>query len=317
MNNDGLFQVNPNFTWSGSITSNALADFLTGNPSTFRQGNGQLGRDSQNIPSAFFQDNWKVTRRFQVNAGVRWDPFIPQYTRYKQASDFSLAGYQAGTVSSEFPNAPPGVTFPGDTGFNGKSDTNPHIWDFAPRLGIVWDPRGNGRETIRAGYGMFYDTSVLWNTMHIVLNPPWGVTLSTTPDPTIYDCAWMDASLGTLANPWFNLADGNPFPSPLNPPSSFAFPQHGTYVFEDQNIKPNNVQQWNLSFQKQLGANWLVSASYLGSKTTHQWLGQNMDPSVVITSGMTAPGIVSDAGVTATTGSCTLLYGGTDSAERK
>ncbi len=97
MNNDGLFQVNANFTWSGSITNNALADFLTGNPSTFRQGNGQLGRDSQNMPSAFFQDNWKVTRRFQVNAGLRWDPFIPQYTRYKQASDFSLAGYQAGT----------------------------------------------------------------------------------------------------------------------------------------------------------------------------------------------------------------------------
>jgi Carboxypeptidase regulatory-like domain len=313
MNNDGLFQVNANMTFSGSITGNGLADFLTGNPSTLRQGNGQLGRDAQNMPALFFQDNWKVSRTFQVNGGLRWDPFIPQYTKYKQASDFSLANYFAGTESSVYPGAPPGITFPGDAGFSGKSDTSKHIWDFSPRIGIVWDPRGNGRETLRAGYGLFYDTSVLWNTMHIVLNPPWGLTLSTTPVPeaTISNNGGT-ASLGTLADPWFGFAGGNPFPSPLNPPSSFAFPEHGTYVFEDQNIRPSNVQQWNVSFQKQLGANWLVSASYLGSKSTHQWLGMNMSPAVVITSGMTAPGIISDSGVTATGGSCTLLYGGTD-----
>jgi hypothetical protein len=303
MNCDGLFQVNGTLTFSGSVTGNALADFITGNPSSLSQGNGQLGRDSQNMPALYFQDYWKVTRRFQVNLGLRWDPFIPQYTKYKQASDFSLAGYEAGAISSVYPNAPPGVTFPGDTGFSGKSDTIAHLWDFGPRVGIVWDPRGDGRETIRAGYGMFYDTSVLWNTMHVVLNPPWGLTITTTPPTALAG--------GGAANPWFQYLGGNPFPSPLNPPSSFAFPQHGTYVFENEDIKPNNVQQWNLSFQKQLGSNWLVSASYIGSKTTHQWLGQNVDPSVVITSGTIAPGIVSDAGVTSTTGSCTLLYGGT------
>ncbi len=329
MNNDGLFQVNANLTFNGSLTGNGLADFLTGNAVSIRQGNGQLGRDSQNVPSLFFQDNWKVSRTFQVNAGLRWDPFIPQYTKYRQASDFSLAAYQAGTISSIYPNAPPGVTFPGDAGFNEKSDTNPQIWNFAPRLGIVWDPRGNGRETLRAGYGMFYDTSVLWNTMHIVLNPPWGLTVSNTSVPAGYivnpnfataDCTQTPlptgcAYAGTVANPWNGFQGGNPFPSPLNPPSSFAFPQHGTYVFEDQGSKPSNVQQWNLAFQKQFGANWLLSASYLGSKTSHQWLGRNMDPSVVITSGMTAPGIISDAGVTAASGACTLLYGGTTLAD--
>jgi len=308
MNNDGLFQVNATLNFTGSITGNALADFITGNPSSLSQGNGQLGRDSQNMPALYLQDYWKITRRLQVNLGLRWDPFIPQYTRYKQTSDFSLAAYQAGTISSVYPNAPPGATFPGDTGFNGKSASIAHIWDFAPRAGIVWDPRGNGRETIRAGYGVFWDTSTFWNTMHIVLNPPWGLTITTTPPTALLG--------GGAANPWSGFPGGNPFPSPLNPPPTFAFPQHGTYVFQDHNIKPNNVQEWNLSFQKQLGANWLVSASYLGSKTTHQWLGQNVDPSVLITSGMIAPGIVSDAGVTATSGSCTLLYGGTGFANQ-
>jgi hypothetical protein len=308
MNNDGLFQVNANFTFGGTVTGNALADFLTGNPSKLSQGNGQLGRDSQNIPSMFFQDNWKISRHFQINAGLRWDPFIPQYTKYKQASDFSLANYDAGKISSVYPNAPPGVTFPGDYGFNEKSDTKARIWDFSPRLGFVWDPRGDGRSTVRGGYGMFYDTSVLWNTMHIVLNPPWGLTLGFTPETV--------AQGGGLANPWAGQAGGNPFPSPLNPPSSFVFPQNGTYVFEDQNIKPSNVQQWNVSLQKQLGTNWLVSASYLGSKTTHQWLGQNLNTSTLISPSMvgSVPGVISATPVAGqafgVTGSCVLAYEG-------
>lgn len=113
---------------------------------------------------------------------------------------------------------------------------------------------------------MFYDTSVLWNTQHIVLNPPWGETLSFIP-ATVADG-------GGLANPYAAYPGGNPFPTPLIPPPDFAFPVGGAYVFQDQHIKPTNVQQWNLAIQKQVGANWLFSATYMGNKTTHLWLGQ-------------------------------------------
>ncbi len=315
MNDDGLFQVNPNFTFNGTITGNALADFITGNPSAMTQGGGQLGRDSQNQPALFFQDNWKITRRFQVNYGLRWDPFIPQYNKYKEASDFSYASFVQGKVSSIYTNAPPGVTFPGDHGFNERSDTNEHLWDFSPRVGFVWDPRGKGLETIRAAYGMFYDSSTLWNTMHIVLNPPWGETISITPA--------LQSAGGGLANPWFQVNGGNPFPFSLNQPSNVAFPLNGAYVFQDQGIKPTNVQQWNVALQKQFGGDWLASLTYLGSKTTHQWLGDTMNPSDIITAGETtvpgsisdpasvsAPGIVSTSGMTGTSGPCTLNYGG-------
>ena len=153
----------------------------------------------------------------QFNYGLRWDPFIPQHNKYQQTSDFSVAGYTAGTVSKVFTNAPPGMTFPGDAGFNGDSPTHSRYFDFSPRIGIVWDPRGKGLETIRVGYGSFYDTSTLWNTMHIVLNPPWGETLGITP-PTV-------AQGGGLAAPWAAQPGGNPFPTGLKPPSTFVFPQ--------------------------------------------------------------------------------------------
>jgi hypothetical protein len=68
--------------------------------------------------------------------------------------------------SKVFTNAPAGLIFPGDDGFPGQSDTSQRLAQFSPRVGIVYDPRGKGQETIRAGYGVFYETSFLWQMMY-------------------------------------------------------------------------------------------------------------------------------------------------------
>jgi Carboxypeptidase regulatory-like domain len=282
MNALGPFQMNPRMTFNGqsvingAATGNALASFLTGRLDTLLQGNGQVGRENQNLPALYFQDNWKVSSRFQVNAGIRWDPFIPQQAKYGYASQFDLAKFNAGQVSQTFVNAPAGLTFPGDPGFPGKAATSPRYFDFAPRFGLVYDPRGHGTETVRVGYGIFYDSSYLWNTMHIPLNPPWGYTITVNTPP------------GGLSNPWQGYPGGNPFPAPGVFPKDFQFPAGGTYVFEPADAKATYLQQWNLSVQKQLGSDWLVTASYLGNKTTHQWLGHEMNPAVYIPGTCTA-----------------------------
>src|SRR5258708_9759892 len=59
--------------------------------------------------------------------------------------------------------------------------------------------------------------------------------------------------------------------------STFVFPVSGVYVFEPPHVHATYVQQWNLSFQKQVASDWLISATYLGNKTTHQWLGQRSE----------------------------------------
>src|SRR6266567_1440097 len=311
MNSDGVYQVNPLPTVStgvSSYTGQALADFITGEADGYSQGGGQLARDAENFFSLYFQDNWKVARRFQVNYGLRWDPFFPQHNGYKMVSSFNLADYNAGVVSKVYPNSPPGMTYPGDAGFNGTSVLPNHLSNFSPRLGIVWDPTGRGTMSVRAGYGYIYSSALMWNQMHVVLNPPYGGTVSFVPAPVNVSSSDPLAG-GGVANPWFNQPGGNQFPTPEPPPSNVVFPQSGGYVFLNPNSHPSHTQSWNFSIQKQLSGNWLVSATYLGNKAGNQWLGQNIDQSLTISAGMTMPGIVSTAGMSGTSGPCTLLYG--------
>jgi hypothetical protein len=309
MNGDGVFQVNPGptvTTGSSSYTGYALADFITGMADGYSQGGGQLSRDGENFPSLFINDNWKAARRITINAGLRWDPFFPQHDKYKLNSDFNLPNYDAGVVSKVYPNSPPGITYPGDAGFNGRSILPNHLSNFSPRIGIVWDPTGKGNMSVRAGYGFIYSTTLMWNQMHNVLNPPYGTTVSFVPAPVN---ASNPGNGGGVANPFFSYPGGNPFPWPEPPPSTITFPQNGAYVFQDTNNRPAHTQSWNVSFQYQVTPNWLLTATYIGNKSNEQWLGQNINQSVVISADETAPGIVSTAGMNGTSGPCTLLYG--------
>jgi Carboxypeptidase regulatory-like domain len=311
MNGDGVFQVNPGptvTTGSASYTGQALADFVTGEADGYAQGGGQLSRDGENYPSLFFQDNWKVARRLQVNYGVRWDPFFPQHNKYKMVADFDPANYNSGVESTVYPNSPPGITYPGDAGFNGTSILPNHLANVAPRVGLVWDPTGKGTMTVRAGYGLTYSTTLMWNQMHVVLNPPYGTTVSFVPSPVNVSSS-SPLGGGGVANPWYNQPGGNQFPSPEPPPSNYIFPQSGAYVFQNTNNQPAHTQSWNVSFQYQVTQNWLFTATYLGNKSNDQWLGEDLNQAIVVGAGMTAPGIVSTTGMTGTSGPCTLLYG--------
>jgi hypothetical protein len=72
------------------------------------------------------------------------------------------------------------------------------------------------------------------------------------------------------------LPGGNPYPLTLSP--SYQFPTSGTYLTSPSNLHATYVDQWNLTVQRQVTANWLVSASYLGSDAIHLWSSQALDP---------------------------------------
>jgi hypothetical protein len=162
--------------------------------------------------------------------------------------------FAAGVKSQVFVNAPAGLTFPGDPSYTpGRSVENNRMLKFVPRLGLVWDPRGDGKTIVRTAYGIFNDRESAFSLNFIAQDPPFGGSIT--------------ASNPTLADPWINQAGGNPFPIAVN--RNYAFGQNGNVVTHPLDMQPTYLQQWNLSVQRQMGASWLATANYLGNHTVH------------------------------------------------
>jgi hypothetical protein len=269
LNSVGNFSRNGNFTFNGNTTGNALADFMLGRPSSFTQNNGQIGADRLNIPSAYVQDNIRINSHITANVGVRWDPYLLPYQAEHHVSIFDMEWYNAGIRSTVFPNAPVGTLFDGDRGMPSHSYAFSRWAKFYPRLGIIFDPRGKGEETIRVGYGMFQGITPLFlqNGTHA----PWSNPVN-IPTPA-----------GGLSDPYQGFPGGNPFPLPTELPRSTTFPQFGGGVGNFKlHSKPTYMEQWSLSLQKQLPGDWLASASYLGNRTVHLEIGEPLNPVIYI-----------------------------------
>jgi hypothetical protein len=275
------FQENGNFTFDGSRTGIGLADFMLGVPNDFSQTNATPDDLRQWIMSFYAQDTFKINSRFTMNFGIRWEPTFPDPDKYGRGTSFSLPGFFAGQHSTVFPNAPAGLFFKGDGGIP-DAMWNGHMANFAPRLGIVWNPHGDGRDTLRIGAGILYDVTETWFNERETTNAPIGTNIDTR-NP-----------IGGLSDPWQGYPGGNPFPQN----GKAFFPTAGVYVNMPVNPAPTYVANWNVTYQRQLPGSWLASVSYLGNKTTHLWSDRGeVNPATYIPGnctagqfGLTAPG---------------------------
>jgi len=266
----GNFQDNGDFSFSSASTGLALADFMLGDLASIGQSMGQVAHDSVNIPGLYAQDNIRINSRLSINPGVRWDPFLLPVNWDGQESIFNPTWYANGVHSARFPNAPAGTLFYGDPGMPGRGYGFGKIANFAPRIGLVFDPRGLGKETIRAGYGIFYGATPLF--LQAGTHAPFAGPVNVS-EATNCQC---------LTNPYASNPAGNPLPVPNPPPNNTTFPLFGGgFGNFEAHPKPTYMQQWNISAQKQV-RDWLFSASYLGNRTTHLEMGDNLNPLVYI-----------------------------------
>ena len=257
------------FTFSGSLTNNGLADFLLGNlsgaTSSYLQSAPNTLISQQWYLGAYAQDTWKITPRLTLNYGVRWEPWFPQQVTNNAVYNFDFAKFAAGTKSTVYKNAPAGFTFPGDAGFNGQAGMNKRWGNFGPRVGIAWDPKGDGRLSVRASYGLSYDFvngQFFINTSNA---PPWGSETRLTGNVP-------------FDNPFAGNLSANIFPVAFDVNAPFSL--SGPFIALKPNTKNSGVHSWNLSLQKQLGTSWLVSASYVGNETQHLWVSTAGNPGV-------------------------------------
>ena len=243
------------FAFNASKTGNAYADFLLGLPATMTQDAPIRKIDSGTYFSIFAQDDFRIHPRVTLNLGVRYDLQQP----LTDPQDRKLA-FVPGRKSQVSPNAPEGLLFPGDDGI----PRGIVQWDrnnIAPRLGVAWDPRGDGRISVRAGAGVFFGsiTGNEWNTT--ADNQPFTVRQSF---PTVF----------TLSDPSRNQPGGvGPFPFEYDPASPrFTFPAQ---VFGPSlDFVWPKTYQMNVTFEKELFRNVSASASYVGA------LGRSLPASI-------------------------------------
>ena len=199
--------------------------------------------------ASYVQDDIKITPRFTLNLGLRYDLSSAPVERWNRHSNFdpflrnSRTGLAGALVYS-------GVEVP--RSFVDRDNNN-----FSPRVGFAWDPKGDGKLAVRGGYGMIY--------------------LYTESGDTNGD---NSNSLGFEAITPFVSPTGGPFrafrfsegpPQIVQPAGAAGGPnayRGSTVRYQDRNAPAPYLQQWNLTVQRALGRGWVGSITYAGNKGT-------------------------------------------------
>jgi outer membrane receptor protein involved in Fe transport len=256
-----------NFTFNGTYTGNAFADFLYGVPfNGSRSYPLNLFGTFESNQDAFVQDTWKVLRRLTFTGGLRYDlihPSIPLHNVFASVDPvlnrIVVASDDQGRITTTaqqvtriiLPLFQPLIVPTSQVGLGpALVHGNPH--NIAPRIGLAYDA-GYGF-VLRGGYGIFYP---LKNGnvagAGAILNPPFfagEARNNTTPLAT-----------RTVANLFPPSSPGNLTLAPL------------TFTQYDPNPPYPYIQQWNFSLQKVLRRAISLQASYVASKGTHLQFG--------------------------------------------
>ena len=266
------FAWSENFFLFAGVFGSPMIDFLTGNVTNTHQANPNPDNVTQNYFGLYASDTWKATRRLTVTYGVRWNPFFPMEFKNGDTYNFLLGNFYNNVRSKAIPAAPPGLTYVGDPGFNGKSGMNKQWGHVEPRLGIAWDPIGDGKTAIRAGAGIAYDfirMDIHENTSSVA---PFRVTV-------VQNFAGPGSL--TLDNPYGSYPGGNPFPYNFNPQVFPNLPYQG-FLPIDPNLKTNTQYSWNFGIQRQVTPKLFMSGTYVGTQITHLWTGVDLNPAILL-----------------------------------
>ncbi len=171
MNVINSFQRNGNFNFNGTITGDALADFMLGLQNDYTQSDTLDNATRATIFALYVQDTIKLSSRLTVNAGLRWEPTFPAYDYFARGDSFSRDAFSAGVRSKVFTNAPIGLQFYGDPGIP-KAYSNRSMFGLSPRLGLVFDPKGDGKQTIRVSGAILRDTAEVFYNERLTTNSP-------------------------------------------------------------------------------------------------------------------------------------------------
>jgi hypothetical protein len=237
-------QQNPRgtFTFTGAATGSDFGDFAAGLPDAAAIAYGNADKYlRQSVYDAYFTDDWRLKPEFTLNIGVRWEYGAPITELKNRLVNLDVAPNFTNVkpVLASNPTGPlTGQQYP-------TSLIRPDRNNVEPRVGMSWRPIPGSSLVVRAGYGVYADTSVYQGTaLQLAQQSPLSNTLSTQNTA---------ACPLTLAN---GLVRQSCTPSTAN---TFAV---------DPNFRVGYAQTWQLSMQRDLPAALQMTATYLGVKGT-------------------------------------------------
>lgn len=260
------FYVNGEFDFYGtggtSFLDNDHAAFMMGLPDELYQAPRAPSNIRTHNIAWYLQDEWKVRKNLTITLGLRYEYSSPKLDL--QGRSFSLAIGQQSTV---FTNAPKGLLFPGDAQAPAGSNY-PDRNDWGPRVGFAWDPKGDGKMSIRGGVGVFYDILKGEDNLQFNGQPPFfaGADLffnALDTNPT--------GPVNYMSAPFVAVGTPNPFPS-KPPPKNINFADAGYLpvgggglYYVNTHLRTPYIYQYNLSVQRELMRGMTLEVSYIGS----------------------------------------------------
>jgi hypothetical protein len=214
------------------------ADFVLGLPDQFGRGlsNGTWGQRST-IYGIYFQDDWRVTNNLTLNLGLRWEYHTPIIEIRDRQTNFGLFS---------------GVVEPAGQNGNSRALYNAYKKDFQPRIGFAYNPDMLSKKlVIRGAYTISSYMEGTGTNLRLPLNPP--LAAETT---TLYNTPSDILPKTTLDQGLFGLNNPDPY-------------HNATIRLWDPNVRPAEVQQWNLTMEFQLPGSNVLSAGYVGQHGTH------------------------------------------------
>jgi hypothetical protein len=238
-----LQQQNPrgSFTFTGAVTGSDVADFLIGVPDASSVAYGNADKYlRQSVYDLFVTDDWRLRPELTLNIGARWEYGAPMTELKDRLVNLDVTeGYS--NVAPVLASAPVGSL----TGTHyATSLIRPDKHGFEPRLGLSWRPIPGSTLVVRAGYGIYDDTSIYEATaLQMAQQAPLSNSLSVSNGP---GCAL------TLANGFIPCAGTTA--------DNFGV---------DPNLRVGYAQIWQVSAQRDLPAALVGTLTYLGVKGTH------------------------------------------------
>jgi hypothetical protein len=274
------FDPNGDYGYTGggpNDTGNLLLNYLLGLPDSYLQGSAQTSHYRTNSLYLYAQDSWKIKPNLSLNYGLRWELNTPFADNLHRTQTFrpgqATTTYPcdpsvcpAGSADALFPL---GLVTYGDRGVQSGLTSTYHK-AFAPRVGIAWSPGNNGKTTIHAAFGIFYNPIEQLVLEQLGAQPPFGG--STLVSQGFFQSPFV---LQTCSPEPCSGATGGVVPNPFN---GFLTPAAGTpinwSVFRPillfgqvpPHLRPQYSEQYNFEVERQLGTNMVVKAGYVGSE---------------------------------------------------